>query len=353
MKWVVAHPGPSQSVHDVYVGWVEGLREIGEDVQVFNLDDRLAYYSNAMIDTGEQDDAGRQKFRFAFPDIESAVRTAVNGLAATLWHHRPQVLLVISGHFIPHEFLDQARSYGTRVVALHTEQPYELERELSLSAHTDLTLLNDPTHAEKFSTVCPTFYAPHAYRPSVHHPGAPVRGMECDFGFVGTGFGSRRWFFERMQERGAFADLRVKMAGNWRGIEDDSPLRQYLLDDDPEACFDNDKTADLYRSARVGINLYRREHDEGSDAQGLSMGPREVELAACGAFFLRDPRPESDAILSMLPSFSSPEDAAELLQWWLSHDDEREKMARLAHEAIADRTFANSASQLVRLLTGS
>jgi hypothetical protein len=156
-----------------------------------------------------------------------------------------------------------------------------------------------------------------------------------------------------MRAAGAFDDLRVTMAGNWRGIEDESPLRKYLIDDDPEACYDNDKAADLYRSAKVGINLYRREHDEGSDAQGMSMGPREVELAACGSFFLRDPRPESDAVLSMLPSFTCPEEAADLLRWWLKHDDEREKLAMLAHEAIADRTFKNSAGQLVRLLTGS
>jgi spore maturation protein CgeB len=353
VKWVVAHPGPSQSVHDVCVGWIEGLREVGEEVHVFNLDDRLALYSNAMLDTHTTDRFGRQVFKFAFPNVDDAVRAAVNGLAATLWHHRPQVLLIIAGHFIPHEFLDQARSYGIRVVALHTEQPYELERELALSAHADLTLLNDPTHKAKFENVCPTVYAPHAYRPAVHYPGQPVGGMECDFAFVGTGFGSRRWFFEQMHAAGAFDDLRVTMGGNWRGIEDDSVLRRFLADDDPEACYDNAKAADLYRSAKVGINLYRREHDEGSDALGMAMGPREVELAACGAFFLRDPRPESDVVLGMLPSFTSPEEATDQLKWWLSHDDERQKMAMLAREAIADRTFANSAGRLVRLLTGS
>lgn len=352
MRWVVAHPGPSQSVHDVCVGWVEALAEIGEEVHEFNLDDRLALYGNALLDTGETDDEGRQKFKFAFADPADAIRTAVNGLAATLWHWRPQVLLVIAGHFVPPEFLDQARSYGTCVVVLHTEQPYELPRELALSEHADVTLLNDPTHAEQFKAVCDTFYVPHAYRPSVHHPGAPTPGLECDFGFVGTGFGSRRWFFERMVETGVWDDLAVTLAGNWRGIEDDSPLRKWLVDDDPEACFDNDRAAELYRSMRVGINLYRREHQEGADAAGMSMGPREVEMAACGAFFLRDPRPEGNLVLSMLPTFTGPEDAAEQLRWWLAHDDARQKVALAAREAIQDRTFTNSARQLVRLLTG-
>jgi spore maturation protein CgeB len=348
----VAHPGPSQSVHDVHVGWVEALRELGEEVHVFNLDDRLALYGNALLDTGEADENGAMKLRHAFPDPDDAVRTAVNGLAATLWHQRPQVLLVISGFFVPVEFLDQARSYGTRVVLLHTEQPYELDRELKLSEHADVTLLNDPTHAERFKAVCPTFYAPHAYRPSVHYPGAGDPGLACDFAFVGTGFGSRRWFFEQMYDAGGFDGVDVTLAGNWRGIEDDSVLRKYLVDDDPDACFDNDQAAELYRSARVGINLYRREHDEGADALGVAMGPREVELAACGAFFLRDPRPEGDLVLSMLPTFTGPEDAARQLRWWLDNDDARQKVARVAREAVEDRTFLNSARRLVRLLLG-
>jgi hypothetical protein len=349
MRWVVAHPGPSQSVHDVHVGWVEALRELGEEVHVFNLDDRLALYTNAMLEVEERGPRGELMFRRAFPDVDDGVRLAVNGLASSLWHQRPQVLLVVSGFFVPVEFLDQARSYGTRVVLLHTEQPYELERELELSKHADLTLLNDPTHKAAFEAACPTVYAPHAYRPSVHYPGAPVPGLACDFAFVGTGFGSRRWFLEQLHDVGAFDGIDARLAGNWRGIEDDSPLRKYLTAD-PEACLDNANAADLYRSAKVSINLYRREHDDAGGHAGLSMGPREVELAACGAFFLRDPRPEGDLLLPMLPRFSGPAEAGELLQWWLAHDSQREAVALQAREAIEDRTFVNSARQLLRLL---
>ncbi len=41
MRFLVAHPGPGFSVHDVHVGWVEALSELGEQVKAFNLDDRL------------------------------------------------------------------------------------------------------------------------------------------------------------------------------------------------------------------------------------------------------------------------------------------------------------------------
>jgi spore maturation protein CgeB len=346
MRWLVAHPGPQWSVHDVFIGWTEALRELGEQVHCFNLDDRLAFFDSAVLPVGgDLRDPGTHQFKKALtPD--DATSLAVDGLAGALWKIRPDILLIISGFLIPHDMLDHARRTGTRVVVMHTEQPYELERELALAAHADLNLINDPLHIEKFGHVAPTVFAPHAYRPSVHYPGTSA--IRSDFCFVGTGFGSRRWFFEQMHEAGDLDGLDVLFAGPWYGLPADSPMMRYLAADDPEQACDNDQSAEIYRGGEVGINLYRREHDNGSTAAGLAMGPREVEMAACGLFFLRDPRPEGDQILPMLPTFAGPAEAGELLSWWLKHDTEREQAALQAREAIQDRTFTASATQLLR-----
>jgi hypothetical protein len=39
MRVLIVHPGPDFSVHDlgVYTGWVEGLRELGCEVALYNL----------------------------------------------------------------------------------------------------------------------------------------------------------------------------------------------------------------------------------------------------------------------------------------------------------------------------
>ena len=53
MKFLVAHPGPAFSVHDVYVGWCEGLRDLGQQVARFNLSERLTFYGSALQEAGE------------------------------------------------------------------------------------------------------------------------------------------------------------------------------------------------------------------------------------------------------------------------------------------------------------
>ena len=337
MRWVVAQPGPDFSVHDTYVGWVEALRNLGEHVIEFNLSDRLAVYSSAL----------RQVSPNTFVPMLTADQSyelAADGLCSTLYKAWPDILFVVSGFFIPADILDRARRSRTRVIVLHTEAPYEDDRALEkLAPYVDLMLVDDPTNIDRFAEVCKVAYMPKAYRPAVHRPGPAVPELECDLAFVGTGFPSRVDFFERMDLDG----LDVLLGGNWTGLPDDSPLRPHLAHD-AEHCLDNKLTADVYRSARVGLNLYRRE-GETADVRGWSMGPRELEMAACGLFFLRDPRGEGDEVLDMLPTFTSPEEASDLLRYWLSRPDERQVLADKAREAVADRSFDAHAAALLRL----
>lgn len=342
MRWIAAHPGPQFSVHDVFVGWVEALRELGERVVEFNLAERLTFYDAALLEVGH--DGEKVALRKALSP-EQATELAVNGLYAALYKVRPDVLLVVSAFMIPAELLDLARAYGTRVVILHTESPYEDQRQLATAQHADLNLLNDPTNIEAFRAVAPTEYMPHAYRPSVHHPGEPKPDLVSDLAFVGTGYASRIQFLEAMD----LAGLDVLLAGNWQQLTSDSPLRQYVAHD-PDACLDNAQTAEVYRSARVGLNLYRREAERPDLSAGWAMGPREVELSATGCFFLREPRGEGDELLSMLPTVTTPEEASEVLRYWLQQESRRAEIALQARAAVADRTFTNNARQLLRLL---
>lgn len=338
MKILAAHPGPSFSVHDVYVGWVGALRQLGHQVAEFNLSSRLTFYDAALLEANGDVHKALSS--------EQAQELAVNGLYAALYRMRPDVLLVVSAFFYPPELLDLVRSYGTRVVVLHTESPYEDGRQLVTAGHADLNLINDPTNMLEFAARGETVYVPHSYRPGVHCPGPVDDKLAADLAFVGTGYASRIEFLEAMDLTG----LDVLLAGNWQQLDEHSSLRGALAHE-PDECLDNEQTVQVYRSATVGLNLYRREAEAEELSAGWAMGPREVEMAACGMFFLRDSRPEGDQILPMLPTFEGPQDASEQLQYWLAHPGERRDRAQAARAAVADRTFINRAAELVRLLS--
>ena len=337
MRALVVQPGPHFSVDDVFNGWCEGLTANGVEVMPYNLGDRLTFYEQALLDNGEQ-------IKRAF-SRDAAIDMAVNGLYSAAYKWWPDLILVISGFFTSPELLDVLRSRRHKVVLLHTESPYEDERQLILAPHADLNLLNDPTNLEVFSQVAPTRYVPHAYRPDLHHPRKPVADLASDFCFVGTGYPSRINFLESVDWTG----LDVALAGNWQGLDTDSPLRKFLAHD-IESCVDNADAAAMYASTKASVNLYRTEAQRPELSHGWAMGPREVELAACGTFFLRDSRPESDEVLGMLPTFTDPDDFGHKLRWWLAHDTARETAAAQAREAVAERTFTNHARDLLLAL---
>jgi spore maturation protein CgeB len=258
---------------------------------------------------------------------------------------QPDVVVVTSGFYAHPGVLDTIRAHGTPVVILHTESPYEDDTQIRLAAHATLNVVNDPTNLRRFREQAPTVYIPHAYDPDIHHPGPVADEYRSEFCFVGTGYPSRVQFFERVD----FDGVDVALAGMWQSVAPESPLRKYLAHDITHCC-DNTQTADLYRGAKVSVNLYRRETAPECSAAGWAMGPREVELAACGTFFLRDRRPESDLVLGMLPAFDGPQDFGEKLRWYLHHDTIRTDLARQARQAVADHTFKANAAQLLSLL---
>jgi spore maturation protein CgeB len=349
MRWLVTHPGPNFSVADVHAGWVEALRAAGEQVQVYSLDTRLSFYDATLLDTGVKDDEGHTEVRKAL-DRDEAITLAANGVLSACYQWWPDVVLGISAFFLSPHLIEMMRKRGHKVVLVQTEEPYETSKSLERGAYASINLLNDPVNIREYLRLgIPAYYMPHAYRPHMHCPGPPDPRLLCDLAFVGTGFETRIKFFEAMNLEG----IDTVLAGNWMRLNDEvhqgSPLLP-MLAHEIERCLDNEQTVDAYRSAKAGINLYRGEETDQHVGEGWAMGPREIEMAATGLFFLREPRAEGDEVLHMLPTFDSPEDASEKLHWFIGHNEERAELALKARSAIAGRTFDANVKALLGYL---
>lgn len=315
---------------------MKGLRNAGCQVAEYNLHDELAWHANLSI-CGEP-----------LPG-QVAVERAAFGLHRKLWEVMPDLVVAISAFYVMPVTWQILHTRPHKTAIVFTESPYEDDRQLTLveNADPDLVVLNDPVHIDNYRAVHPNVaYLPHAYDPDVHYPGT-VR--DVDFSFVGTGYPSRIRLFEKVD----WADRTVKFAGHWKGLADDSPLVPYLVARRHE-CTPNHEAADLYRRTKVSANLYRGndeiEANEPALMRGWSMGPREVELAACGTFFLRESRGEGDELFPMLPTFESADEFSDKFSWWLTHRTQRETAAREARARIADRTFDNNARRLLELV---
>lgn len=351
MRILMVQPGPDFSVADVFNGWYKALKAQGHHVMVFNTSDRLMWYSRTEFADEMKPqcpECGQYPHSAPLEGIGPITQHVFSGLFENAYVFWPDLIFFVSAFWVKPEVFRVLKSRGHKLAILHTESPYEDERQFVRGQHVDINLLNDPTNVELWNSEgVDAHYMPHAYDPDVHYPG--VGNYESDFSFVGTMYKSRQELFSKID----FGDLKVTLAGaGYDKLEEENKWLLKYCPHHPEDSFNNVEGAELYRRSRVGINLYRREGENNElQYQGWAMGPRELEMAACGLFFLRDPRPESDETFKgILPSFSGPEDASEKIQWWAKHDSARERKSELAMKAIEDRTFDNNAKQFMSLL---
>jgi spore maturation protein CgeB len=339
VRILVVHPGVDFSVADVYQGWAKAFETLGCEVKTYDLHDRLAFFTSVKVD-------GKPL------TTEAAIEISAEGLKARCYEYQPDLVFVISGFFVTDFIWNLWKARKQKTAILFTESPYEDDRQAALvnRAEPDLVLVNDPTNLDRYRNGSRhAYYMPHAYDPDRHQPAKSK--PTSDFTFVGTGYPSRIEFFEQC----SFDGLDVTLAGNWAGLADDSPLLPYLLHQ-KEHCSPNDETIGLYQRARASVNLYRAarrpeiEANRAELAHGWAMGPRELELAACGTFFLREPRGEGDQLLKMLPTFTEPGEFSDLLKFYVGNQKARAKAAKLAREAVQDRTFTAHAARFLRLI---
>lgn len=335
MRILVVHPGADFSVADVERGWVKALRALGQDVATYNLHDRLAFFAAATVN-GER-----------IPGDE-IVQHAALGIHGKLWEWWPDWVIVISGFYVMPITWQILQHRPHRTAIVFTESPYEDDRQLNLvqKADPDIVILNDPINRDRFDQIHDAVhYFPHAYDPEIHHPSSDTRNV--DFSFVGTGYPSRQEFLRQVDWSG----LDVRLAGHWKNCV---PELDGFLEHPKDECFPNIMAANLYRGTKVSANLYRGadpcEANHEALRIGWAMGPREVELAACETFFLREPRGEGDGLFPMLPTFQSPAEFESQMRWYLAHPKEREAAAHAARAAVADRTFDANARRLLTLL---
>lgn len=354
----------------MYRGWEKALRKLGHTVMTFNTNDRLTYYGHARMPDREKPtcEVCEQVPTNPALDGDGIKQLGMDGLYKELYLFWPDVVFFVSGFYMTPAMLQVIRTRRHKIVMLHTESPYQDEEQMQRGQFADLNLLNDPANLEAWKELdVPVAYMPHAYDPDVHYPDWRKDRYEADFAFIGTLFKSRAEFFSQMDFTGIDAafggsgwDLALRDYPELVNTVVDAQRHTRLIDylaHPLDFCVGNDETADTYRKARVGINFYRREGEDGQ-VQGWAMGPREVEMAACGLFFLRDPRPESDEVFgtsrpgvaACLPAFHGAEEASELLRWWVDHPNMREMRAEQAYERIAARTFGNNARKALNLM---
>jgi spore maturation protein CgeB len=341
MRIVLAHPGASWSTADVYDGLYYGLKTLGADVVPYRLDTRIEASHKALHwlwRTKKKDQPDLEK-----PNKVDVIYHAGVGVLEMALRHQASVVLVVSSMLLHPDVIIMMKRAGLRVVVLFTESPYDEEQELRIASMVDGCWTNERTSVPKFRAVNPNSgYLAHAWHPLKHFESARSIGElpEHDVVFVGSGFSERVTWFNSIDWTG----IDLGLYGTWKGLG----LKKQVARCVRGAQITNEMAASLYRRAKVGLNLYRNRagwSGKGARIVGAeSLSPRAYELAACGSFHISDDRAEVREVFGdLVPTFTSPTEAAALIRLWLNQPDERARVAALLPACVAESSWVDRA----------
>lgn len=341
MRILLIYPGHSHSTIDVAVGYEGALRSLGHDVRAFNYHNQLAFYSEALRHWLRVN----PEFRVNDPG-EAALLLASEQVIFEAIDLVPDVVLIVSGFALHRRAYDLLDSLGLPLALILTESPYldEEQAKIIIQGHIRLAFTNERTSVDRLEELggARVEYLPHSFDSTRHFSRDAEDGYQSDVFFFGT-----MW-----PERGRLLWPLKGWIARWRRgwriqIEGVKSLGKGLID--------NDELIKSYNGTRIALNHHRT--IAGADENGRerhineawSLGPRAYEIAACATFQLcDDTRGElAEVFGDTVAMYRDGPDLRRKVDYYLTHDDEREEMAWAAHGRVQTCSFEERAEAIL------
>lgn len=342
MRILLCHPGATWAVADVYEGYRKALKRAGVEVFDYSLAGRIATCGGFLSYAFRRSKLPKEQK----PTPADVLYMASQGMLERALRLDVDWVVCVSGIWLHPEILSLLRRARMKVAVLLTESPYLDKEQMKLAELADVVFTTERTSVPGFRQVQPhTYYLAHAFDPEVHSPGVPADGVPAhDVVFVGTGFQERIDALTAVDWDG----IDLGLYGSWTLMPSRSKLRKHLR----AGITPNGMTIDLYRRAKIGLNLHRTSMGFGRQCPHIetaeSVGPRVLELAASGTFFISDWRPELDEFCGgLVPTFRTPQEMEAMIRHYLDRPGERENIAGRLPDAVCSQTFDRRAEELI------
>lgn len=352
MKILVVQPGASYSTADVHNGIVDAMSRQGVDIVKYALDSRielsgafLMYMYNRIKKRSPAIDK---------PNDADIIYHAGQEIVIRALRFDVDWVFITSAMYVHPDIIMYCKRAGLKVAVLFTESPYDDSQHYPIAQQVDICWTNErlsvPILKEHNHY---SYYYRHAYDPNKHYASlTPIENYKHDVVFVGTGFK------ERLDLLGAIdwdaLGINLGLYGVWELMGNKSKLRKYLCGD----VVDNVQTAELYRNSKIGLNIYRESVGFGKDnkrilpGQAESIGPRGIELAACGVFSISSYRAEVAEMFGQnIPTYTNAQDLQDKIIYYLNHPVERQLCAMNAYRMVQGETFDTRAKVMLQQMT--
>ncbi len=279
------------------------------------------------------------------------VREYNNKLVREIQLLQPDLVLVYKGESVEPRSLHLARKMGIRCfndfpdVSAFTHGP-RLPRCLPLYDHVFTTKSFGVRDFEHHFHLKQISYLPHGFDPEIHRPlssrGRLADRFQADASFIGTWSPKKESFLAAVMPRNPGINLRI-WGSQWEKAR--TPCLQPHI-------VGRDIMGVLYplaiESSRVNIAILSEvRHGASSGDQTTA---RTFEIPACRGFMLHERTEELASFFDdgrEVASFSSPEELAEQVHYYLNHEVNRERILQAGHARCVRENSADARAAVI------
>jgi hypothetical protein len=292
--------------------------------------------------------AGRLLRRWLRQEVGRQVMMAAESFAADL-------MVVYKGNLLPGWALESVKARGIYCLNIWpdvsvTVHGREILECLPLYDRILTTKSFGPRDLREHGIATPGEFMPDVYDPDLERVVEPQKAdlavMGCDAGFIGTWSPKKARYLRRLVEQAP--DIRIRVWGNqWADRVSPTEELARVVEGHPVA-------GDLYALALActTINIALLSEVRPGASSGDLTTSRTFEIPACGGFMLHE---RTDEVLTFfkedteIACFADEVELVDKVRYYLTHEAERERMRRAAHErCVAEYSVDGLAAHIIR-----
>ncbi|SDN59066.1 spore maturation protein CgeB [Paenibacillus sp. yr247] len=283
-----------------------------------------------------------------------------DNVVAIAQESRPDLVLVLDaiGQSFPVAKVKDIRTSGIRTAVWLPDDPYHSDQTIQIVPHYDFVFTLEISCVDTYKEQgCPqVHHLPFGINPDSIKLDYLPASYRKDICFIGSAFWNRVAFIDQIADY--LKDKNVMINGYWWDRLQSynklaSKIQGYWLS--PE------ETAKYYQGSKIVINLHRSIDDESHNSNSrripaYSPNPRVFDISACGTLQLTDIRQELTNMYSPgqeLDTFRSPQELIEKIEYYLSHEEERQRIAiKGLSRTLREHTYRSRLQTLLSITNG-
>ncbi len=283
-------------------------------------------------------------------------KTKINTLHTYIHTFQPDIALTLVGFYLSQGLLNALQQNQIKTAIWFTEDPYYMDQTSMLANNFNYIFTIDSAAMEfyKKNDHNNVYHLSLATEPQIFKPKEINDSHKSDICMVGFPYPNRIHLIQYLLQN---TNYQIQVVGKWEKAL--ALFQRHPQLKIHEGWVEPSNAADYYNGAKIVLNTHRpfdlKRNQNRFGIVGRNINNRAFDVAACAAFQLieyKEDLPSHFIENEEIVSFHNDQELTEKLNYYLTHDEERQRIAENARKRVLlEHTFTKRLEKMMNILT--